>query len=63
MKVSEAIRILQTLPAEEHIILAFWERDFFPDVPAEEWPDVADMAECETDWSRAYEDIEFAINK
>jgi len=57
MTAAEAIQVLQRLTPEEHIILAFWQHDQFPEVPADHWPDAAANAEDETDWSRTHDTL------
>ena len=47
--------MLQALPPEEHIILAWWEHSQFTEIPEDQWPAAAESVEDELDWSRTHD--------
>jgi hypothetical protein len=58
MKVKDLIAQLEKYhDPEEHIIVAYWQQEAFPDVEGEHWNDLADTATDDMDWSRAHEEI------
>lgn len=60
MKVKDIIQLLQkNHKPDEDLIVAYWEREAFPDVPKKDWPDFAESAMDEVDWSHAHESISF----
>tara|TARA_R100001129_G_scaffold108215_1_gene74172 strand:+ start:251 stop:508 length:258 start_codon:yes stop_codon:yes gene_type:complete len=72
MQVKEAIEYLTKLDPEEHIVIAWWEKDYFfhwldedydlfdPPVTEKEWEDASIEAD-KIDWSYTHESIYFAM--
>jgi len=61
MKVKEAIRYLQGMNEDEEIIIAWWDKDCFPDLTEEEWEEHSHVIGQRMDWSRAHETMEEMI--
>lgn len=57
MTKEEAIKLINRLEDSEHIILAYWRKDMFEDVPKDEWADFAYYTEDKTDWSYTHEQM------
>jgi hypothetical protein len=63
MTAAQAISQLQALPPNEHIVLAYWRREAFPEIPPDQWDAASDHATHETDWSRAHEAIDWEMTQ
>jgi len=58
MQVKDLIAQLQKHhDPEEHLVVAYWQHDMFPDVKKEHWRDLADAATSDMDWSRTQEEV------
>ena len=60
MKVKDAIKYLKKLKPNDDIVIAWWEKDAFPDVADNDWSYAAQKAD-DMDWSNAHSDIESSI--
>ena len=61
MKVKEVIKNLQHLNPDSDIIMAWWDKDAFPDVADQNWSYAVDRVDDRMDWSQAHKDIERTI--
>ena len=61
MKVKEVIKNLEHLNPDSDIIMAWWDKDAFPDVADEDWSYAVDRVDSRMDWSQAHEDIQMTI--
>ena len=58
MKVSDAVKHLQELDQDSHLIMAWWEITAFNgDIPEDDWADFSEHTEYKKDWSGDHEDI------
>ena len=60
MKVKDAIKQLKKLKPNDDIVIAWWEKDAFPDVADNDWSYAAQKAD-DMDWSNTHSDIESSI--
>ena len=60
MKVKDAIKHLKKLKPNDDIVIAWWEKDAFPDVADNDWSYAAQKAD-DMDWSNTHSDIESSI--
>ena len=58
MKVSEAIQHLQELNQDEHILIAWWEKDYFPDCATDFWNNAIDDVDSQMDWSETVKSLD-----
>ena len=61
MKVKDVIKNLGHLHPEADIVMAWWDKDAFPDVAYEDWSYAVDRVDSKMAWSQAHEDIEMNI--
>ena len=57
MTVDEAIRTLQTYPNDEKIIIAWWDKEAFPEISQAVWDRSCAMVMDYMDWSDTHDDI------
>lgn len=58
MKVSDAIKYLETLDPDSHLIVAWWEITAFNgDISQDDWEEFSKYVESKKDWSADHEDI------
>lgn len=50
MRVSEAVEVLKTLNQDDHIIIAWWDNEAWPEVSKREWPKLCDEVEYRDGW-------------
>ena len=51
MKVDEAIQYLQKLKEDDHILIAWWENDQFPEYSKDDWNGAVETLDATIDWS------------
>tara|TARA_R110002020_G_scaffold269023_2_gene484340 strand:- start:7301 stop:7684 length:384 start_codon:yes stop_codon:yes gene_type:complete len=51
MKVDEAIQYLQKLNEDDHILIAWWENDQFPEYSKDDWNGAVETLDATIDWS------------
>jgi hypothetical protein len=51
MKIRDAIKQLQNLKPDDHIIWAYWENDCFPEIKKSDWPAHCDHIEKNCEWN------------
>ena len=60
MKVKDVIKLLKEHhKPNEDLIIAYWQRDAFPDILKKDWSNFSDGATDEVDWSSAHESISY----
>ena len=58
MTVDEAIKVLRSsYPNNEEIIIAWWDKEAFPEVSQDNWGGSCDWVMDKMDWSHAHDDI------
>ena len=65
MQINTIIKRLENLKkkGETDVLVAWWEHGMFPEIKKEEWPQFAEMAEDQMDWSSDHEAItEIAVD-
>ena len=61
MKVKEVIKNLEHLNPNSDIIMAWWDKDAFPDIADEDWSYAVDRVDDRMDWAQTHADIERTI--
>ncbi len=56
MKVSDAVKRLQELDQESHLIMAWWDSSAF-DILPDDWETFSEYVEYQKDWSGDHDDI------
>ena len=58
MKVSDAVKYLQELDQDSHLIMAWWEITAFNgDISQDDWETFSEYVEHKKDWSGDHDDI------
>lgn len=58
MTKAEALALIQSLPDDCSIVLAYWDHaDYFPRVARDDWAWLADYIEDKMDWSTAHDQM------
>jgi len=62
MKVKRAIKILtEQYKEDDDLVMAWWDNESFPEVPAEDWESVSERLEHKMDWSGSHDDMQYMI--
>lgn len=57
MTKAELLKSIAGLPDDEILIVAYWKRDMFPNVPDEDWEDFAEHLDNKMDWSNTHDQM------
>jgi len=57
MKVKQAIQALQNYDPDAEIIIAWWDKEAFPEASQDNWDGSCDWVMDKMDWSGAHEEI------
>tara|TARA_R110002167_G_scaffold26381_1_gene90932 strand:- start:833 stop:1036 length:204 start_codon:yes stop_codon:yes gene_type:complete len=61
MKIRDIIETLSSMNPDEEIVIAWWERNTFPQVKDEDWNEAASVLEGRMDWSNPHALMEYIL--